>query len=230
MKKGKSETVEPQYQEIFEVEKKVGISSLGLMLNHVWQKDPKRLAFVLSRYKFVAKMLEGSSSVLEVGCGDGWASRIVRQSVGRLTISDFDPVFIDLYQKQESSLWPIEAMTHNMLEKPTETTYDAIYAIDVFEHISPTKEIDFLRNISSSLVDKGVLILGIPSLESQEYASEVSRLGHVNCKSGAEFRVLVGKFFHNVFLFSMNDEVVHTGFAKMANYLFVVCCAPKEVN
>ncbi len=34
--------------------------------------DPKHLAFVLSRYKFVAKMLEGRSSVLEVGGGCVW--------------------------------------------------------------------------------------------------------------------------------------------------------------
>ncbi|MCA6302689.1 MAG: hypothetical protein IM629_12150, partial [Phenylobacterium sp.] len=30
------------------------------------------------------------------------------------------------------------------------------------------------------------------------------------------------KFFSNVFLFSMNDEVVHTGFAPMAHYLFAI--------
>ena len=35
-------------------------------------------------------------------------------------------------------------------------------------------------------------------------------------------------FFKHVFLFSMNDEVVHTGFEKMAHYLFVVCCAKKQ--
>jgi hypothetical protein len=29
------------------------------------------------------------------------------------------------------------------------------------------------------------------------------------------------------FLFSMNDEVVHTGFAPVAHYLFAVCCQKK---
>jgi len=30
-----------------------------------------------------------------------------------------------------------------------------------------------------------------------------------------------------VFSFSMNDEVVHTGFEKMAHYLFVICCGAR---
>ena len=35
-------------------------------------------------------------------------------------------------------------------------------------------------------------------------------------------RTLVSHFFHNVFLFSMNDEVVHTGFTPMAHYLLAI--------
>jgi glycosyltransferase involved in cell wall biosynthesis len=32
------------------------------------------------------------------------------------------------------------------------------------------------------------------------------------------------RFFHNVFLFSMNDELVHTGFIPMAHYLIAIGC------
>jgi hypothetical protein len=35
------------------------------------------------------------------------------------------------------------------------------------------------------------------------------------------------RFFHNVFMFSMNDEVVHTGYHKMAHYLFALCCGKR---
>jgi hypothetical protein len=34
-------------------------------------------------------------------------------------------------------------------------------------------------------------------------------------------------YFHNVFVFSMNDEVVHTGYYPMAHYLFAVCAGKK---
>jgi hypothetical protein len=38
---------------------------------------------------------------------------------------------------------------------------------------------------------------------------------------------LFEQYFSRVFVFSMNDEVVHTGFYPMAQYLFVMCTAPK---
>ena len=72
------------------------------------------------------------------------------------------------------------------------------------------------------------ILSGMPSIESQPYASEPSRRGHVHCKSGEDLKDLLLKYFSNVFLFSMNDEVVHTGFSKMANYILVVCCGKKD--
>jgi hypothetical protein len=44
---------------------------LGSMRAFDWFHDPKRLAFVSSRYKFVSKMLDGFPKVLEIGSGDG---------------------------------------------------------------------------------------------------------------------------------------------------------------
>ena len=32
----------------------------------------------------------------------------------------------------------------------------------------------------------------------------------------------MNKYFENTFLFSMNDEIVHTGYYKMAHYLISV--------
>ena len=67
----------------------------------------------------------------------------------------------------------------------------------------------------------------MPSLESKKYASKISKLGHANCKSGDKFKRLFEKYFNNVFLFSMNDEVIHTGFFKMAHYIIVLCTGKK---
>src|SRR5579864_4706335 len=54
---------------------------LGARANARWDADPRGLGIVLSRYKFVGKMLAGKSRVLEVGCGDAWASRVVQQEI-----------------------------------------------------------------------------------------------------------------------------------------------------
>jgi hypothetical protein len=73
------------------------------------------------------------------------------------------------------------------------------------------------------LTEHGVAIIGMPSLESQTHASPTSQGGHVNCKSMPDLKKTMKKYFHNVFMFSMNDEVVHTGYYPMAHYLFAVC-------
>lgn len=220
-------TKEPQYEALVHLKKGKGLTTLGMMNNQVWQDDPRRLVFTLSRYKFVSKLLVGKKRALEVGCGDAFASRIVKQEVQSLTVIDFDPVFVADIEDRADAQWPMKAAVHDMLAGPFPETFDAIYSLDVLEHIDKSDEVRFIENIIRSLNSSGVLIVGMPSLESQDYASVQSKLGHVNCKSGRELQKLFERYFHNVFLFSMNDEVVHTGFAPMAHYVIVVCTTPK---
>jgi 2-polyprenyl-3-methyl-5-hydroxy-6-metoxy-1,4-benzoquinol methylase len=221
------ETKEPQYKILSEVIEKHGIAELGIMANQSWVEDPKRFLFTLSRYKFVAKMFEGLENVLEVGCGDAFASRIVQQHVGNVTVSDFDPVFISDVKRRLNPAWPLKTVVHDFIKDPLVLNFDGVYCLDVFEHINAEFEDKFLLNIKLSLQEHGVLIVGMPSLESQKYASAASKLGHVNCKTGEQLKVTLKNHFENVFLFSMNDEVVHTGFQSMANYLIAICTGKK---
>jgi SAM-dependent methyltransferase len=217
-------TRETQYNACLEVRDRKGLASLGIMTNFVWQTDPKRLCFVLARYKFAARMLAGKRHVLEVGCADAFGSRIVRQFVQSLTALDFDPVFTGDATARRDPDWDVDVLLHDMLTGPIERRFDAAYSLDVIEHIPRSDEDRFIRNIADSLTDDGVLLIGSPSLESQKYASPGSKAGHVNCKSGEELKQTLEAHFANVFIFSMNDEVVHTGFYPMAHYLFALCC------
>ena len=223
------ETREKQYSRCIDTMNSVGRVPLGLMSSDSWISDPKRLIFTLSRYKFVAKMLEGAGKVAEIGCSDGFASRIVAQSVGSLNIYDFDPVFVQEAEKQINPPFPFQVGLHDILEGPLpQGPYDAVYALDVLEHIPSENEDRFMKNLSDSLVRHGVCLLGMPSLNSQKYASPISLAGHVNCKNQPDFRHLLERYFYNVFMFSMNDEVVHTGFYQMANYIFALGVTPKR--
>jgi predicted SAM-dependent methyltransferase len=103
-----------------------------------------------------------------------------------------------------------------------------MYALDVLEHIKPADEQRFLKNMVTSLSAHGSMIIGMPSLESQVYASPMNKEGHVNCKTSPDLKETMRGFFHNVYMFSMNDEVVHTGYHKMAHYLFALCCGKKD--
>lgn len=204
-------TREPQYRACFD-EPRV---TLGHMSSHTYLRDPKRLGMILSRYKFVAQMLHDQPRVAEIGCADAFGSAIVRHAVARLDLFDFDPV------------WGVPV--HNIVDgKLPGRAYDAVFMLDVLEHIAPADEPQAMNNICDSLVRTGVFIAGCPSLESQAYASEQSKAGHVNCRTGDDLRRTMRRFFENVFLLGMNDEVLHTGFAPMCHYLFVLCTGPRH--
>ena len=181
-----------------------------------WERDPQRLAFCASRYKFVGKLLEGKKSVLEVGCADAFFSRIVRQHVGSLTAVDINRAYIGSAYRchPKTSKWRIWANDWDILKSPL-TGFDAVYCLDLFEHI---REEDLL--LGNLALCAPVAVVGSPSLESQVYASEISKLEHVNCKTKAGLKEAMQRHFSQVFMFGMNDEVVHTG--HMPAYLFAL--------
>ena len=222
------QTRERQYQAHVTLRDQKGLTTLGLRANAAWHADPKRLGIVLARYKFVAKMLSGKQRVLEIGCGDAWASRVVKQEVETLVGVDFDPVFVDDAIAGMEDPWRFEVRVHDMLAGPVAGSFNAAYALDVLEHIYEADEDQFLRHMARSLAPPGVAIIGMPSLESQPYASSGSKAGHVNCKTAPDLKAVMQRHFEEVFIFSMNDEVVHTGFHKLAHYLFALAVGTRE--
>jgi 2-polyprenyl-3-methyl-5-hydroxy-6-metoxy-1,4-benzoquinol methylase len=219
---------EPQYQICLDIAKRHGLTRLGLMSNQAWHDDPRRLLIGLARYKFVAKMLSGRKHVLEVGCADAFATRVVLQEVEQLTAIDFDPIFVADAKECMDERWKFQCQCHNIVESPVLGKFDGAYSIDVLEHITKEQENKFVFNIVKSLTEHGVLIIGTPSLQSQVYASAPSKAGHINCKDHTSLKDLMSNFFHNIFIFSMNDEIIHTGFYPMAHYLFALCCSKRS--
>ena len=189
-------------------------AQLGDMHAASFATDPKHLGFVLARYKFVARMLQGYGRVLEVGCGDTTGARLVKPVVGLL-------IGVDAHRYESEPC--IDVFSHDMIKASFGGPYDAAYSLDVLEHVAPEDEHEFLANIKKSLVAGGVLIIGSPSKESQVYASELSKAHHVNCKTEDELRDTLWRHFRNVFLFGMNDETLHTGYGPMCHYRLAIC-------
>lgn len=223
------QTREPQYQFEVEMALRDGFARFGVMSNQRWRDDPRGVLFVLSRYKFVAKMLSGKERVVEIGCADAFGTRLVQQEVAKVTATDFDPLFIDdARERMDQEGWGCETVVHDILSGPVPPAdFDAAYSLDVFEHIVHEQEDAFVGNIARSLGKTGVAVIGSPSLQSQTYASPSSKAGHVNCKDGKAYKKVMERHFSNVFLFCMNDEVVHTGFHPLAHYLFALCVGPR---
>jgi SAM-dependent methyltransferase len=184
---------------------------LGSMHAASFRDDAKHVGFVLRRYHFVARMLQGAGRVLEVGCGDGTGAPIVRAAVKEW-------IGIDRDEDCSGYVWDI-------LYGPYEAAHDldGVYAIDVLEHIPPDREDWALVNMRSHLKPHGKLIIGMPSRESQMHASSLSRLHHVNTKSEDELVETMGRHFHTVYILGLNDYTLHDGFGPMCHYRFALC-------
>lgn len=207
---------------------------VGAMISNAWEEDPKRLAFTFARYKFVARMMAGKRQVLEVGCNSGFASQVVSAHVGCLTAIDRDAEAIAETKNYKTD---IRFIQHDIVAAPLHLLpwayfggYDGVFALDVLEHIWPEDEASFMENLCASLNPHGTAIIGMPSLESQKYASPNSAREHVNCKTEDELRSLLERYFHNVYLFGMNDETLHTGYGPMCHYRLALANSKKEIT
>jgi cyclopropane fatty-acyl-phospholipid synthase-like methyltransferase len=216
-------TSDAQYSYMFEGDYKQSL--LGRVATARWNRNPETLLFSLSRYKFVAKLLNGRQKVLEIGCGDGWASRIVAQRVGSLVLTDYDPLFVDealnqIKQYRYKGHQNVRCHVHNFIDDVYREEVDGVFALDVLEHIEPDSEDTFIRNIALSIRKGGLCIFGTPTVRSQELIQDLDRdPGHINCKDEASMRFTLEKHFGGVQVFSMNDELVHTGCTDMAYYV-----------
>ncbi len=191
--------------------------------------DPKRLGFVLSRYKFASKMAcRKGRQVLELGCSDGIGATILAENAAKYLGVDLDASAIDaaLVNLKESKF----QFKHDDFMGKTYGSFDAVVSLDVVEHIHPEFEAMYFDTIYNNLTEEGICVVGTPNITSAPYASAASQLGHVNLFSQSRLVSTMGKYFHQVLPFGMNDEILHTGFASMSHYIFCVGFHKKNIQ
>jgi len=203
---------------------------MGPWASYSYLHDPRHLSFLLSRYKFCAKMLEGKARVLEIGCGDGFATPIVGQAVGRLLAVDSSRRLISGNRRRLKRFKNVEFKLLNICEEIPRERFDAVFSLDVIEHLDPHLEKFFFKHQCACLKRDGICILGTPNAAAFKHAKDLNKYQHINNKTHQSLRRLMETHFKNVFMFSMNDEMVHTGFGPMAHYLIALGVGPKTIN
>lgn len=200
--------------------------TLGPYFTYIARRSPRRLLHLLSYYKFAAKMIGSGKRVLEIGCSEGFGTVLLAEHGANVLGIDLDADAIAVANATVAS----PKLRFEVGDVLTETfgVFDAVVTLDVIEHIYTTHEDAFVARIVASLKPQGVLVIGTPNITSDQYASAVTRRGHVNLFSAERLQELGLRHFHNVFLFSANDEVVHTGFAPLAHYLIALCVGPRN--
>lgn len=193
---------------------------LGTYLSYIIRKTPRRLLHILSYYKFAAKLIGSGKSVLDVGCSEGLGTVLLAEFARQCVGSDIDAEAI-CSASLNFTTDKIKFVCGDFL-KQNLGIFDAVTNFDVIEHIYPENENTFLLRLCKHLNPTGILIIGTPNITSDVYASPVTKAGHVNLYSADRLRASLEKYFNTVFIFSANDEIVHTGFYPMAHYLIGV--------
>ncbi len=200
----------------------------GLHWSFNFRNDPKRLGFVLSRYKFASKMLGKRKHILELGCSDGIGSTILAENAPLYTGIDLDEPAINAAKDNFSD--KSFSFIHDDFMGKNYGVFDGVVSLDVVEHILPEYEDNYFDTIYENLSENGICVVGTPNLTAAPYASKASQLGHVNLYSQERLVETMEKYFYQVFPFGMNDETMHTGFGSMAHYLICVGCHKKEIS
>ncbi len=195
--------------------------SLGPWTSYSLLNDPKHMGFVLARYKFCAKMFDGMDRVIEVGCGDAFGTPIVAQHVHKVLAIEPDGRHIAGNKKRLAKIKNIDFRRGTIQDlKLPRASFCGSYSIDVIEHLDRRLNGPFVAGQAGILKKDGVCIIGTPNITANEHASKRSRVQHINLHSQKSLKELMEKYFKRVFMFGMNDEVLHTGHPAMCHYIF----------
>ncbi len=219
--KGYAELVERTYSENPAVE-------LPAEFSRCITNDLLMLTIRLARYKFAAKMLSKEDTVLEVGSGYGLGAIFLGQFCRSVHGVDVQLGAVEEARRlNKRSNVSFECGDFLGMDFSLRK-YDTIAVMDVIEHMDEVQAHRLLSKVSKRLLKNGMMVLGTPSVYSESFQSNFSKLSHVHCYDKEELIELVKGYFNRAICFSMNDEVVHTGFHKLAWYYFVLAFNPIE--
>lgn len=122
----------------------------------------------LSRYKYFCGLLNGSDTVLDAGCGEGYGSNLISGHAGKVVGIDISAVTIQTagrkYNRANLRYFPSDGK--RMALKPG--LFDICCSFEVFEHISNVG--DYLSEIRRVLKPGGKLIVSTPNRETYPMA------------------------------------------------------------
>jgi 2-polyprenyl-3-methyl-5-hydroxy-6-metoxy-1,4-benzoquinol methylase len=184
---------------------------------------------MMSYYKFAAKIIGQHKKVLDLGCGEGLGTWLLAVECGLAKGMDNDRDAIKIGKRN----WQDDRISFecaDLFARTQNDRYDAVVAFDVIEHIFPKKISTFWEQIRNYLQEDGIVIIGTPNITSNQYASSITKAGHINLYSRERLEAELREYFKRVFIFGANDEVVHTGFGPMAHYLIAIGIGIKTIS
>ena len=222
-------TAEGQGDRWLDVKKSMGEKLLvfGRQVGSWFHHSPGRLLDSMAYYKFASKLIGPGKRVLDIGCGEGLGTWLLAVENGFAHGVELDTDAVACARRNFGHDPRIAFSNEDFLQMAA-AQWDAIVCFDVIERVLPQNGEGFWGRIAGSLKHDGIAVVGTPNITSDQFASPMTRAGRVNLYSGERLDQELTQFFHHAFVFAANDEVVHTGFLPLAQYLIAVGCRKRN--
>ena len=189
--------------------------------------NPLMATVKLSRYKFASKMLNKNDDIIDVGCGGGISTFYFSQFCKSATGIDNDIKRIKEWDELKSN--KVRFLKKNARDlKTMNSSANCIINLDFIEHLNKKEGIRFIEDCKLFLKKQKngknkMLIIGTPSFYSKKYRAKHNLKHHKHEYKPDELNEICQKYFSRTLKFTMNDELVHTGFDKLGWYFFLIC-------
>lgn len=156
---------------------------------------------VKSAARFLLKELQEGARILDIGIGEGWIEELLIPRKVKLYGNDISPEAIKNIKKRFKGNFSVQSL-YNMSYK--KNYFDAIFLLEVLEHVPPRKTLSVLKHIHSLLKPEGIFVISVPLNEGLEKMKNNPN-GHVRVYSPdlikaeldiSGFKVLEQKFLY----------------------------------
>lgn len=174
--------------------------------------------------KFIAKLLQQKDTLLELGCHDGVSSNFFSLFCKNVDAIDTNEKTI---AEACSNFGHINFMHRDALEYVPDKKYDVIVMLDFIEHFNENQGKLLIEKYARFISPAGMVIIGTPNRNFIKLRAKHNKEHHLHEYYPEELQNLLEHNFSRVMLFSMNDELVHTGNIELAWFIFAIALCPK---
>lgn len=203
--------------------------TLGPQASDQYLHAPEHLGMVIARYRAAAALIGDAETVIELGSGEGLGAGILAKGRRRYCGVDNDADAVRVARETVGSA-AISFADLDILDPGwlPGTRYDAVVSLDTIEHLPAAREDAFMANAVTVLPTHGLLVIGTPNAAFDHLASPQSTAGHINTYTHERLHALMGRSFHVVQSFGMQDTALHLGHPDARHYLLMCGIGPRR--
>ena len=136
--------------------------------------DQQKKIWVNIRHRSIMQRLQknglnGSSNVLEIGCGVGTLTSLLVKKAGQVLAVDISPASIEMAKKNLGNHSNIRFLVSDMSDFSTTEKFDLIVLPDVLEHIPVEQHHALFGKLKNVLSPKGKICIHIPDPYALEW-------------------------------------------------------------